>query len=67
MFIMYEGRMMPVEEVLRLKNGTEKKIIETPSEQPKEVKEIEQPKEVIVDTPIVDDLENLRAEYQKIF
>ena len=63
----YEGRYMSPEDILAVKNS-DKKVIETPSDAPK----VEIKKEVI-DSPKVekevelDELENARAEYEKIF
>jgi len=68
MMIMYEGRMMSTEEVLRIKNS-KKSVIETPSEDI-----VEEVSDEIIETPqeenqevVNDELEQAREEYKNLF
>jgi hypothetical protein len=72
MMIMYEGRMMSTDEVLRIKNS-KKTVIKTPSDEsvktPKEeIKEeiVEAPKEETQEV-ITDELEKARQDYKNLF
>lgn len=69
--VMFQGRMMSTEEVIRIRNNT-KAVIETTENTPK----VEEQKEVIVSPKVeesevitddIGELQTLQAEYKEIF